>query len=350
MPAEQPSFDWHRRLVFEGIVVSCRVRLARNLEGRRFPERATLEERLAVRDSVLASIDRIGALRGCEALLLEDLSEVALLELRERQLVSSELGRHGDGSAVLLDPKRSWSILVNEEDHLRIQALRTDADLLQAWTVANRLDEALEKVFDCAFDPDYGYLTACPTNVGTGLRAGVMLHLLGLRLTDEIEPVFKALDRLGLEVRGLWGEGSEGAGHLYQISNRQTLGESEREIIERLSWVAEETARQEQNARLRLLHDRPEVLLDCIARALALLRSARILYSDEALDYLAALRMGVDAGLVEGIAPGLLDHWRTMVLPGHLQGLAKGLLETEARDRLRADLMHRAMENVRLVE
>lgn len=350
MPAESASFDWDRRLAFGGIVVSCRVRLARNLAEPRFPEQSTPEERAAVRDNVRAGIERTSAMQGCEVVFVESLSEVALLELRERQLVSSELGRHGPGSAVVLDKQRRWSILINEEDHLRIQALRGDADLLAAWQTADALDSALEEQFEYAVDPHFGYLTACPTNVGTGLRASVMLHLLGLRLSDEIEAVFKALDRLGLEIRGLWGEGSEAAGHLYQISNRQTLGETERDIIERLSWVAAETARQEQNARLRLLEDRPAVMMDCIARALALLRSARILLSDEALDYLAALRMGVDAGLVEGIAPELLDHWRTMVLPGHLQMMARGVLETEDRDRLRADLMHRAMENVRLVE
>lgn len=340
--------DWRKKLAFPGIVASCRIRLARNLTRETFPDHASPEDRERVRNAVCEALRTTRPLRDGTVIPIETASAEALLELREEHLISSELTERGSGGALLLNANRTLSVMVNEEDHLRIQVLRPDADLAAAWRTAEAADTAFEERLEYAFHPAYGYLTACPTNVGTGLRVSVMLHLLGLRLTEEIDPVFKALDRLGIAVRGIWGEGSEAAGHLYQLSNQQSLGETEVEIIARLGDVARETARQEQNARLRLVEGKPEVMLDCLARALAILRNARILHSDETLDFLCALRMGLDAGLVTGIEPAVLDYWTTAILPGHMQGMAKGVLEPEARDRIRAELMRRALENVAL--
>ncbi len=350
MAKRRSTSDWSRSLAFPGIVASCRIRLARNLSGEIFPDHASQENRQRVRDLLCATLSNVRPLRDGTVVLIESATPQALLALREEHLISKELAERGSGGALLLGADRSLSVMVNEEDHLRIQVLRRDADLQAAWRLADKADRMIEDRLDYAFHPTFGYLTACPSNVGTGLRVSVMLHLLGLRMTEEIDSVFKALDRLGLAVRGMWGEGSDAAGHLYQLSNQQTLGETEAEIISRLGDVAAETARQEQNARMRLIEDKPDVMMDCLARALAILRNARVLHSDEALDFLYALRMGVDAGLVLDLEPEVVEYWMSAVLPGHMQTLAKGSLDSEARDRIRAELMRRAMEKVRLAE
>jgi protein arginine kinase len=350
MAKRNAATDWRAALAFPGIVASCRVRLARNLHGERFPDHASEADGRRLRDSLCGTLSSLRAFRDGEVVLIEGTSAEALMDLREAHLISTEMAERGAIGAVCLAANRSLSVMVNEEDHLRIQVLRDDADLRAAWKVAGTVDRALEEKVDYAFHPTYGYLTACPSNVGTGLRVSVMLHLLGLGLSAEIDQVFKALDRLGLTVRGIWGEGSEAAGHLYQISNQQTLGETEEEIIERLDDVVAETARQEQNARMRLVESKPDTIMDCLARALAILRSARILRSDETLDFLSALRMGVEAGLVLDLEPEVVDYWMKAILPGHMQTLAKGVLESDARDRIRAELMRQAMAEVRLAE
>ena len=348
MATRNRTAHWPEQLLFPGIVLSCRVRLARNLAGEPLPGHASAADlersgRPSARSSAASA--RLRGERSCSS---RPPAPRKLQKLREEHLLSVELSERETGAALLLSEDRSLAVMVNEEDHLRIQVLRDDADLKTAWRLAEKTDGEIESRIEYAFHPTYGYLTACPSNVGTGLRVSIMLHLLGLRMTEEIEQVFRGLDQLGLAVRGVWGEGSEAAGHLYQISNQQTLGETERAILERLDAVAAETALQEQNARLRLLEDKPEVMMYCLARSLALLRSARVLHSDEALDFLCALHMGLDAGLVRNIEPELLDYWTTAVQPGHLQALAKGVLDNEARDRLRAELMHQAMAEVEL--
>lgn len=350
MAKREAAFDWRSALAFPGIVASCRVRIARNLHGERFPDAADEADGRRLRDRLCMTLTALKAFRGGETVLLEGASNEALMDLREEHLISKELAEHVATGAVCIAADRSLSVMVNEEDHLRIQVVRPDADLHAAWKTACAVDRALEDKLDYAFHPTYGYLTACPSNVGTGLRVGVMLHLLGLGLTGEIDQAFKALDRLGLAVRGIWGEGSEAAGHLYQISNQQTLGETEQEIIDRLHDCVGETARQEQNARMRLIEGKPDVIMDCVARALAILRSARVLRSDETLDFLSALRMGVEAGLVLNLEPEVVDYWMKATLPGHMQKLAQGALDAEVRDRVRAELMRRAMAEVRLVD
>ncbi len=348
MEKRSPLPDWRSKLAFPGIVASCRVRLARNLQGERFPDSSREADGRRIRDRICYTLATLKPFSQGEIILVDSASQATIMDLREAHLASKELAERSAIGAIAVAEDRSMSVMVNEEDHLRIQVLRQDADLHSAWREASAIDSLLENKLDFAFHKTYGYLTACPTNVGTGLRVSIMLHLLGLGLTDEIEQVFKALDRLGFAVRGIWGEGSEAAGHLYQISNQQTLGETEQEIIDRLYGCVGETARQEQNARMRLVEDQPDVIMDCVARALAILRSARVLRSDEALDLLSALRMGVEAGLVSNLEPAVIDYWMKAVLPGHMQKLAKGVLESTARDRMRAELMRRAMTEVRL--
>jgi protein arginine kinase len=242
------------------------------------------------------------------------------------------------------------AVMINEEDHLRIQAIRTGLDVRRAWEVADAVDTHLESRLAYAYTPRLGYLTACPSNVGTGMRASVMVHLLGLRLTNDLDAVIRALERMRLAVRGVGGEGSEAAGHMFQISNPGTLGQDEASIIDGLLRVVNEVVRQERQARLRLLRDSPEVLLDCLARALAVVQHARVMQTDESLDYLSALRLGVILGLIRRLTVPEIDAWVLAVQPGHLQKRLGKILEPEQRDILRATLLRDQLADASLRE
>jgi len=228
--------------------------------------------------------------------------------------------------------------MINEEDHLRIQVVRPDANIREAWEKATELERAIESGLRYAFHDTYGYLTACPSNVGTGLRVSVMMRLLGLSIANETEQVFKALDALGFAVRGLWGEGTEGSGHLFQVSNQQTLGEREADIVSRLEGIIAATARQEYHARLRAMEKRRLYVLDAVCRSIATLQNARILQSSELLDFLSAISLGLEFNLVHGVTADDLNRWASAFLPGHLQ-LTHPLecADDESRDRFRAD-------------
>jgi protein arginine kinase len=240
--------------------------------------------------------------------------------------------------------------MVNEEDHLRIQVIRPGLELASAWALADRIDSCLEPALDYAFSTRLGYLTACPSNVGTGLRASVMVHLLGLRLAEDLDAALRALSALRLAVRGVDGEGTDAAGHLFQVSNQGTLGQREDEVLGTLAEQVGELIRQEQLARRRLLRDAPAVVHDCVARALAILQHARMIASDEAMDYLSALRFGVQLRLLENLSVPRVDDLLLGVQPVHLQ--QRFHLETadqDLRDMRRADWLRQELEPVRFI-
>jgi protein arginine kinase len=334
----------------EGIAISCRVRLARNLRGERFPDWATERDRLRVLNrvgpAVVASVDD----RQARFVGIGDLDETTLDLLCERHLISADLAERGKGGGLVVSRDEQLSVMINEEDHLRIQAIRSGLDVRKAWDVADGVDSRLESLLTYAYTPRLGYLTACPSNVGTGMRASVMVHLLGLRLTNDLDAVIRGLERLRFAVRGVGGEGSEAAGHMFQISNPGTLGQDEEKIIDGLLEVVGVVVRQERQARLRLLRDTPEVLLDCLARALAVVQHARVMQTDESLDYLSALRLGVILGLIRRLTVPEIDTWVLAVQPGHLQKRLGKVLEPEQRDIVRATLLRDQLADATLRE
>lgn len=333
----------------DDVAVSCRIRLARNLAGVRFPDWNDEEGHFRVIDTVVGALAGSGGMEGMT--LIGGRGQVpdpeVLESLHERSIVSQDLLDRGNGGALILDDAAGIGIMLNEEDHLRIQVIGRGMDLLSVWEAADRLDTRLEEHLEFAFSPRLGYLTACPSNVGTGLRASVMVHLLGLRLTDELDAVLRALSALRLAVRGLYGEGTEAAGHLFQVSNQGTLGQTERQVIETLMRQVRELIRQEHRARLRLLRDSPVLLHDCVARALALLRQARMMSSDEAVDYLSALRLGVQMRLLRNISVARLDAMMLDIQPIHLQEkLSITTTGSNERDMHRADWLRRKLAEV----
>ncbi len=331
------------------VVVSSRVRLARNLNGERFPDWNDPAGRKRVFKKVAMAVLDSGSLRDPGLVDLEAHDNLSLCQIHERRLISSDLLERGAGGGLVMDSDGEASVMINEEDHLRIQVIRRGLDLSGAWESADAIDSRIEPRLEYAFSTQLGYLTACPSNVGTGLRASVMLHLLGLRLTDDIDPVMRALDQLHLNVRGVGGEGSDAAGHMFQISNQGTLGQTEREVIDTLQRFVLEVVRQERLARLRLMRDDARIVEDCVARALALLQNARVIPADEALDYLSGLLLGVELGLLSGLTIERIEDMMLGIQPGFLQRLMGREAAPELRDVYRADWLRGQLADVCLL-
>ena len=329
-----------------GAVLTSRIRLARNLRRYPFPGWAKREQRAATLELMRPAVEALPAMKDAFSQELGDLSSVQKQVLVERHLVSREHAARSEGSAVVIERRQSFSFMLNEEDHLRMQAIRPGLQLSSAFEALSALDTELETTLEFAFDPTLGYLTTCPTNLGTGLRASVMLHLPGLVLSDQIGQVLQAVGKIGLAVRGLYGEGTESLGHLYQISNQSTLGESEETIIRRLERVIGQVAEHEQNAREKLLEDDPEMVADKIGRAFGVLRHAHIIDSKEALNHLSLLRLGGTLGFFPADTILLCDSLLMDIQPAHLQLHAVRKLSPEERDAIRAQIIRSRLQNL----
>ncbi len=319
-----------------GAVLTSRIRLARNLRRHPFPGWAKREQRARALDFMRPAIEALPVMKDAFSQELSDLTAVQKQVLVERHLISREHAARGDGSAAVIERRQSFSIMLNEEDHLRMQAIRPGLQLTAAFAALSELDTSLEDQLEFAFDPGLGYLTACPTNLGTGLRASSMLHLPALVLSDQIGQVLQAVNKIGLAVRGLYGEGTESLGNLYQISNQSTLGESEETIIRRLERVITQVATHERNAREKLMEDDPEMVADKIGRAYGTLRHAHIIDSKEALNHLSLLRLGGTLGFFPVETVILCDTLLMDIQPAHLQLNANQALSPEERDSIRA--------------
>lgn len=317
-------------------VVSSRIRLARNIEGTAFPGWAGEEECVRLDQMLRPVLTQIPELQAPVVWSMADLNPIQKEVLRERHLISNELAAKGRGSALIMRPDETLSVMVNEEDHLRIQAMRPGLELAALWKEIDRLDSAIECSVRYAFTPRLGYLTACPSNVGTGLRASAMLHLPGLRLTKEIDPIVKGLHKIGLAVRGLLGEGTDAMGNMFQISNQMTLGETEVAIIHRLCEVVAEVLTHERNARLRLMEKHEASVRDFVGRAHGIITHAHLLTSRETLDLLSGLRLGLDLGMIRNLDLPLIHQLMLTTQPGHMVKMIQRELAPEERDHLRA--------------
>src|SRR3981081_2559387 len=276
------------------IVISSRVRLARNLAKMPFPGWAKKSERIRILEEIKPEVEVLPEMSNSFSQQLNELSATEKQVLVERHLISREHAAKGMGSAVVINSAQTLSIMVNEEDHLRMQAITGGFDLPQTFQLIDRIDTMLESQLDFAFDEELGYLTACPTNVGTGMRASAMVHLPGLVLSEQINQVVNSVNKIGLAVRGLYGEGTEALGNLFQVSNQTTLGEKEEDIIARLHKVIEQIIEHEQNARQMLLQKKSNTLLDHIGRGYGILRHAYSMNSKEALNLLSFMKLGMD--------------------------------------------------------
>lgn len=320
------------------IVMSTRVRLARNLRGYRFPIASTEEEALLV-DKMAAGVllDETEG-KNYSYIRMSDLSKLDREVLVEKHLISPQLTNLERQGAVVLSEDETVSIMVNEEDHIRIQCIFPGLQLEEAYQQADLVDDLLEKHLPYAFDEQFGYLTSCPSNTGTGMRASVMMHLPALTMTKQIRRIIPAISRLGIVVRGSYGEGSKALGNIYQVSNQVTLGKTEAEILEELSNVTTRLIEHERQARKNLLEKSRTALEDRLYRSLGTLVYARLLQTGEAAKCLSDVRLGIDLGLINDVDVSIMNELMIFMQPGFLQQYAKSELTQEERDIFRAKL------------
>lgn len=331
------------------VVISSRIRLARNLSGYMFLGKMEVNEEgkliLEVQKAVKASQN----LKDASFIHYRELKDVDRQFLLERHLISREHAAGKGKKALVVTMNEIISIMVLEEDHLRLQAFQSGFNLLEAWRIIDKVDSELEETLAYSFDPALGYLTACPTNVGTGLRASCMLHLPCLVMTKQINKILQAVAKLGLAVRGLYGEGTQAVGNFFQFSNQVTLGQNEEDIIDNLNRVIRQVIEHEKEARKYLLEKKGKKVEDQVWRALGILKAARLISSNETISHLSLVRLGVDMGLIEGLSRATLNTLFLFIQPAHLQKFYGGDLGSAERDAKRAELMREKLKEIQLL-
>ena len=339
--------DWMKaNSVDNSIVVTSRIRLAHNLCDANFPGWARKEQRIETHKKIREVVDELPAMKKGFARELCDLEQLEKQVLVERHLISREQAARNEGASAVIDRRQRLSLMINEEDHLRMQSICSGLELRKAYDLLDKLDRELEQKLSFAFDRKLGYITACPTNLGTGMRASAMLHLPALVLSDQISQVLQAVSKIGLAVRGLFGEGTESLGHLFQISNQSTLGESEDEILERLERVLTQVMDHEINARQKMLEEKQVYLSDKVGRAFGLLKHAQIIDSKEAFNQLSLVRLGASLGFFPREVMVQCDAWLMEIQPAHLQLHANKELDAEERDIIRAEILRERLQSI----
>src|SRR5688572_10500920 len=341
-----PAEAARRRGPHDRIVMSSRVRLARNIKDGVFPGWAKKPERIRVLELIRPAVESLPALKSAFSQTMDNLSGLEKKILVERHRISREHEAKNAGSGVVVNRDETFCVMINEEDHLRMQALRPGLQLRQAWQAIDQLDSELEEKLCYAFSNELGYLTACPTNLGTGIRVSAMLHLPGLVLAEQINPIIQSVNKLGLAVRGLYGEGTEALGNVFQVSNQMTLGESESTIVERLEKVLAQIIEHEENARASLLEKKPKMIYNHIGRAYGILANAHSISSKETMNLLSLLRLGVELELFPKTDGALVDELFILTQPAHLQKKHSEKLSAEERDLLRADMLRERLKPV----
>jgi protein arginine kinase len=316
------------------------------VSGYPFLSRCTRHQRIALEEKLRTTVLEAAVAPQTLYVDLEQAPEIDRQLLVERHLISKPHAAAEGARGVAVGENETVAIMVNEEDHLRIQVLRSGLQLEEAWEQINGIDDALESKLDFAFHPRFGYLTACPTNVGTGIRVSVMLHLPALKLTGEIEKVFRAAKDMRLAVRGLYGEGTEATGDFYQISNQTTLGKTEDDIISDFKHlVIPKIIDYEHHARKTLVNDKTVALDDKVCRALGVLRTARLIASEETLQLLSHLRMGVNLGRIKDLDIRTINELFLLTQSAHLQKIMGRKLEGDVRRAARADFIRHRLNN-----
>ncbi len=321
------------------IVISSRVRFARNLDKFSFPHWAAKKQLKQVCDIIEGVAGKTDYLKNSTVFKLADLDSVDKQFLVERHLMSYEHAQKSDSKAVIIDEDEVVSIMVNEEDHLRIQVMQSGFNLFEAYNIINKIDDSFAKEVLYAFSPEWGYLTACPTNTGTGMRGSVMLHLPALVMTRQINQILAAIAKLNFATRGLYGEGTQATGNFFQISNQVSLGHSEGEIIDNINGLIRQIIDQENQAREVLLNQNRPMLEDKINRSFGVLKSAHIITSQETTELMSLVRLGCDLGMIKDINRRIINELFIITQPAHLQKLEDKKLSSTERDLKRADII-----------
>ena len=327
------------------VVISTRVRVARNIEKYKFPSLMTKEESDELTNEILNAIKDSDDEANYKFNIIRNLNPRERLVFIEEHLISPGLIQNLDKSSFLIRDDQRATIMINEEDHIRIQTLFPGLKLNEAWKLCSEIDDNLERKIDYAYDEKLGFLTSCPTNVGTGLRASVMVHLPCLAMTGHINTIIEALRKVGLTVRGLYGEGSEALGNLYQISNQITLGQSEEDIIVKLNKVISQIVARERNTRRYLMESKALELEDKIYRSLGILTHSRLMSSKEAMNHLSNIKLGWDINLIQNKKLKEIVKLMIDIQPANIQKtLEKDMLSSE-RDNARAGIIRKFIEN-----
>ena len=328
------------------IVISSRIRLARNIAGYPFLSRANLKQRREIESLLRKTIIERKIAQDVSYVNLNQATAIDKLFLVERHLISKEHAEGEGERGVAFGKSETVSLMINEEDHLRIQVIRSGFELKNTWDTIDEIDNLLGESLNFAFSSRFGFLTACPTNVGTGMRVSVMLHLPALGMTKHIEKVFNAVGKLGLVVRGLYGEGTKVSGDLYQISNQFALGKSEKEILSIIESVIPRITSYERMARKALVMESKDQLEDRIWRSYGMLKAARMITSEEILQLLSQVRMGVNIGLIDDIEMQTLNELFVLTLPAHLQKLEGCELDSAQGNVIRASYVRKRLDGL----
>ena len=326
------------------IVISSRIRLARNLSNASFPHWASKKQGEETLDKIREGFSQVDYLKNTTFLELAKMDSLDKQFLVERHLMSLDHAQKTNSKAVVVDDEEIVSIMVNEEDHIRMQVMQSGFNLYEAWNIINKIDEAIAEKLDFAFLSDWGYLTACPTNAGTGMRGSVMLHLPALVMSQAIDRVLAAIAKLSFTTRGLYGEGTQAMGNFFQISNQISLGPSENEIIESINGLIRQIIEQEIQAREVLFSKNSHLLEDRINRSLGILRSARIITSQETTELLSMVRLGSDLGMVKDIDRRRINELFIVTQPAHLQKIEDKKLSSQERDIKRAQIIREKLK------
>lgn len=324
-------------------VLSSRIRLARNIADFPFPSTADIESREKILDFLSPAFKKVDSLKNGSFLQTVEIDNLSQKFLMERHIISPEFMRGGSGRGIFIDDNEKISIMLNEEDHIRLQVISSGMSLNECWEIANKVDDELAKLVEFDFNDKFGYLTSCPTNVGTGLRASVLIHLPGLVHTDEIDNVISNISKIGLVVRGFYGEGTDVLGNLFQISNQTTLGHTEEEIIDSLVKVTSKIIENEQNAQEQLMSSASDQIEDKVWRSYGILTHARALTSSEVMNMLSALRLGLSLGIIDKFNYRELNELMIITQPAHLQKYMGKEMDNVERDTVRADLVRQRL-------
>ncbi len=326
------------------IAISTRVRIARNIEGHSYFSHADDEQREKTLKKITAAIKKTGYLKKALIMKMKDVSELDRQFLVERHLMSQEHMRDVAHKGLVIEQKEIVSAMLNEEDHIRLQVLQSGFNIMEAWRIVDDIDTDLAHYLKFDYSNKFGYLTSCPTNTGTGLRASVMLHLSALVMTGQIENVYEAISKLGLTMRGFYGEGTEALGDFFQISNQVCLGHSEMDILDNLERVINKIISREESTREMLLKERKEELTDRVFRSHGTLKSARIITSSETIKLLSAVRLGTALGLLKDLDTNMINEVLLTTQPAHLQKICGEEIGPYERDIKRSDLIREKLK------